>query len=127
MPVPARPSAGLTCVVAWLVPGAGHLLQGQTGKALVFVSTLVPMFLIGLWCGGRLFSFDAAEPLVLLAGVAQWMSGLIRVGAWLFGAGRGDVVAAAYEYGNSFLIVAGLLNALVILDAWDLARGKKSR
>jgi hypothetical protein len=41
------------------------------------------------------------------------------------GWGPGEVVAATYEYGNTFLIVAGLLNALVVLDAFDLASGRK--
>jgi len=30
-----------------------------------------------------------------------------------------------YEYGNTFLIVAGLLNLLVVCDAWDLVTGRK--
>jgi hypothetical protein len=30
-----------------------------------------------------------------------------------------------WEYGNCFLIVAGLLNALVVLDAFDIAMGRK--
>ena len=37
----------------------------------------------------------------------------------------GTVTAATYEYGNCFLIVAGLLNFLVILDAFDIAKGRK--
>lgn len=128
-PPPPRPGVALTCALAWLVPGAGHLLQGQAGKALVFGTALLPMYVLGLWLGGRLFPVlpaGGSEPLVLLAGLAQWMMGAARLVAGLADAGRGDVVAAAYEYGNTFLIVAGLLNALVILDASDLARGRKS-
>ena len=41
------------------------------------------------------------------------------------GAGAGRVVALTYEYGNAFLIVAGLLNMLVVLDAFDIAQGRK--
>ena len=41
------------------------------------------------------------------------------------GAGAGEVTATTYEYGNTFLIVAGLLNFLVILDAFDIAMGRK--
>jgi len=46
------------------------------------------------------------------------------VAGWA-GYGLGDVVAASYEYGNTFLIVAGLMNVLVIFDAADVARGGK--
>jgi len=125
MPAPERPSVAVTCGLAWLVPGAGHVLQGQSGKALVFAVTLLPMYALGLWFGGRLFPFEGGEPLVLLAGVAQWMMGAPRLLAALAGAGTGDVVAVAYEYGNTFLIVSGLLNGLVVLDASDIARGRK--
>ena len=41
------------------------------------------------------------------------------------GFGRGDVRAVSYEYGNTFLIVAGLLNLLVVIDAYDVAVGRK--
>ena len=42
-----------------------------------------------------------------------------------FGLGKGVVTAASYDYGNTFLIVAGLLNMLVVLDAYDIALGRK--
>lgn len=116
----------MTCALAWAIPGAGHALQGQAGKALVFAASLLPMYLSGLWLGGRLFPFELGEPLVLLAGLSQWMFGVARLGAALLGAGAGNVVAVSYEYGNTFLIAAGLLNVLVIFDASDLARGRKS-
>jgi uncharacterized protein DUF6677 len=45
--------------------------------------------------------------------------------ARMLGAGAGQVTAVTYEYGNTFLIVAGLLNSLVVLDAFDIAMGRK--
>jgi hypothetical protein len=39
--------------------------------------------------------------------------------------GMGLVTATTYEYGNTFLMTAGLLNFLVILDAFDIAMGRK--
>jgi hypothetical protein len=35
------------------------------------------------------------------------------------------VTSATYEYGNTFMIVAGLLNFLVMLDAFDIGMGRK--
>lgn len=125
MPTPTRPSLALTCALAWLFPGAGHMLQGHAGKALVFGAMLLPMFLFGLAFEGQLFPFQGTEPLVLLAAAAQWMMGATRLVAGLAGYGVGDVVAASYEYGNTFLIVSGLLNVLVMFDAADVARGRK--
>ena len=45
--------------------------------------------------------------------------------ARLLDAGLGTVTAASYEYGNTFLMTAGLLNFLVVLDAFDIAKGRK--
>ena len=41
------------------------------------------------------------------------------------GVGAGQVVAITYEYGNTFIIAAGLLNMLVVLDVFDIAKGRK--
>jgi hypothetical protein len=60
-----------------------------------------------------------------LAAVADLGIGLVYFLAAPLGYGAGKVVAVTYEYGNAFLIVAGLLNALVALDAYDIAAGRK--
>ena len=39
---------------------------------------------------------------------------------------EGNVVAATYASGNTLLIVAGLLNALVLFDAHDVAAGRRA-
>ncbi len=61
----------VVCIVAWLVPGAGHLMQGRRQKGLIFLVTLPVMFAIGLWLEGRLFPFIFSDPLVGLAALAQ--------------------------------------------------------
>lgn len=111
----------LVVVLGWLVPGAGHALTDAGRKAAVFFVVLTGMFVVGLAWSGELFAFDTGEPLVLLAAAAQWALGLPRILAAAAGAGHGDLVAVSYEYGNTFLIVAGLLNILVVLDAYDRA------
>jgi hypothetical protein len=115
-----------TVVLAWLVPGAGHFLAGATRKAGIFFAVLGTMFATGLAFGGQLFAFDVSEPLVFLAAIAECAVGAPRIVSALLGAGAGDVVRATYEYGNTFLIVGGLLNMLVVLDALDVARGVKA-
>jgi hypothetical protein len=112
----------LVCLAAWLVPGAGHLWQGRRQKGLI---TLPLMFLTGLWLQGRIFPFELSEPLVALAAIANLGIGLPWMLAQALDAGRGVVTAATYEYGNTFMIVAGLLNFLVILDAFDIGMGRK--
>ena len=51
--------------------------------------------------------------------------GLPFLVARILGGGAGNIVAGTYEFGNTFLVVAGLLNSLVVLDAYDIAMGRK--
>jgi hypothetical protein len=115
----------LLCVASWAIPGAGHLWLGRRAKGLMFLAALPIMFAIGLGVHGRLFPFDLSEPLVGLAAVADLGIGVAYFVASAFGLGVGDVRAVTYEYGNAFLIVAGLLNLLVVIDAYDIAVGRK--
>ncbi len=102
----------------------GHLLQGRR-KGLIFLIALPVMFATGLAIDGRLFPFLFSDPLVGLAAIANLGIGVPYFAAWAFDLGGGNVRAVTYEYGNAFLIVAGLLNVLVVIDAYDIALGRK--
>jgi len=115
----------LLCLAAWLVPGAGHWWMGRRQKAIVFLLALPAMFAIGLVLHGRVFPFEFSEPLVGLAAVANFLAGAPWILTRFLDGGHGMVTAVTYEYGNCFLIVSGLLNFLVILDAYDVAVGRK--
>jgi hypothetical protein len=126
----ARPGTGgrsalPVLVLAWLIPGAGHVLHGDVRRGGILFVTLTAMFAVGIAFGGRLFPFQLSEWLVFLAAVAQWGAAVPRLIAGMAGVGDGDVVAITYEYGNTFLMASGLLNALVVLDVYDRARGLK--
>jgi hypothetical protein len=111
--------------MSWLVPGAGHLVLRKRQKGLVFLVALPVMFAIGLWLKGRLPAFAFSDPLVGLAALANLGMGVPYFIASALGLGEGVVTAASYEYGNAFLIVAGLLNLLVVIDAYDVRIGRK--
>lgn len=115
----------LLCLAAWAIPGAGHLWQGRRGKGLTFLIALPLMFAIGLGIQGRLFPFDMSEPLVGLAAIADVGIGIPYFIANALGFGLGQVRTVTYEYGNAFLMTAGLLNLLVVIDAYDIALGRK--
>ena len=115
----------LVCVAAWLVPGAGHLWLGRRQKGLVFLAALPLMFMTGIWLDGRIFPFELSEPLVALGAIAHLGTGLAWFAARVMEIGGGVVTSATYEYGNTFMIVAGLLNFLVIIDAFDIGMGRK--
>jgi hypothetical protein len=115
----------LLCLAAWALPGAGHLWQGRRFKGFAFLVAIPLMFAIGLAVDGQLFSFTLSDPLVALAALAHLGIGIPYIVASALGYGAGDVRAVGYEYGNAFLIVAGLLNLLVVIDAYDIALGRK--
>jgi hypothetical protein len=121
-------------VVAWLVPGAGHLALGRYGRAVLFFLTISGAFVLGLSLEGRLFWPTVAEPpstfhfdlITVLWFFAQIGSGLCYLISYAIGLGtRPHPEAATFEYGNAFMFLAGLLNYLVIHDAFDIAAGRK--
>ncbi|MFY9609155.1 MAG: DUF6677 family protein [Blastocatellia bacterium] len=128
----ARRSAAV--VAAWLVPGAGHLALGRYGRAALFFVAITGAFVLGLSLNGRLFWPTVAEPpsifhfdlITLLWFFAQIGSGLCYLVSYAIGFGtRPTPEAATFEYGNTFMFLAGLLNYLVIHDAFDIAAGRK--
>lgn len=113
-------------ISAWLVPGLGHLMLRRKGRAAAFFAIVTGMFTLGLYLKGELFPLETSEPLTFLAGLAEIGVGLPFFVARLLGLGAGEVTALTYEYGYTFCIVAGLLNMLIMLDAHDIAAGRKS-
>ena len=102
----------------------GHLWLGRT-KGIIFLVLLPMMFVLGLVLEGRIFPIELSQPLVALAALANLGIGVPYFIARGMGYGAGNVIAVTYEYGNTFLIVAGLLNTLVVIDAFDISLGRK--
>ena len=130
---PAR--AWLMGTAGWIFPGAGHLLQGYWGRALLLGGTIWICFVSGLIMGGHLFKYSGAEQgvsalLQIPPMIANLGTGLLYLFCWIFGFGFSDdplqAARSTYEYGNTFLLIAGLLNYLAMLDAFDISAGRKS-
>ena len=114
-----------TQLAAWLVPGAGHFLIGRRQRALIFFSIIFSAVAIGCSLQGNLYRVVPNEPLTILATLGSMGMGLpYFVLRYLLGY-QGSVIAPGYEYGSAFILTAGLMNLLLILDIWDLVRGRK--
>lgn len=113
------------CLAAWLIPGLGHALYGKPKKAIILLVVLTLMFGGGLAFGGRVFAFGGPELLTWLAAAAEWGVGAPRIAASLGGWGAGTVTRTTFEYGNSFIIMAGMLNLLAVIDVFDIGTGRK--
>lgn len=113
------------CASGWLVPGLSHLLLGRWGRGLMFTAAVIAMFLFGVAMHGRLYDFTPDQPLHIFAFFANAGVGLPYIFAQRMGYGVGQLSSPTYDYGNTYLWVAGLLNYLVVLDAFDIAKGRK--
>jgi len=114
-------------ILAWLLPGAGHLYLRRTAKGLVLMATILGLFSIGVAWQARLSpSLGLDDLLAFLRSIAQMAMGLPYFIARSLGFDAGVVTAPSHEYGNTFTEVSGLLNILVMLDAYDIAVGRKN-
>ena len=116
----------LAMALAWFVPGLGHFYLGRKRTALAFAAIVTVTFLAGLSFQGRLYSVEPGQPLTILATFAVYGSGILNLAARLLSENPGGaILSTTYEYGCAYLLTAGLMNLLLVLDVWDLAAGKK--
>ncbi len=121
-----RRSTAVAMALAWLVPGLGHYYLGRRRTAVAFAAIVALTFLAGLSFQGRLYTVEDGQPLTILATFAVYGAGLLNVAArGLVENPAGTILAPTYEYGCAYLLTAGLMNLLLVLDAHDLAAGKK--
>jgi len=112
-------------LLAWLVPGGGHLYLRRWARGGAFLAIVVLATFVGTSLDGRLFRFTPGQPLSYLGTVGEMGLGLLYFVLRLGLGYEGTLSAPGYEYGSAFLLTAALMNLLLILDAWDIAHGKK--
>jgi hypothetical protein len=118
----------IACLLAYLVPGLGHFYLRRWVKGAVFLVAISVLFILGVAMDARLVAPTGwGDPLALLRWLAQMAMGLPYFAARVLEFGLdGDLVkSVTHEYGSTFTEAAGLLNVLVILDAYDVAVGRK--
>jgi len=94
---------------------------------MLLCAAILGMFAAGLFLfGGKLYTFNPEEPLSIFPVIANaGTGGLYMLCAFLKTGFDARPEVPTYEYGNTFLLVAGLLNYLAALDAFDIAIGRK--
>lgn len=126
-PAGAGPRRALVAAaLAWIFPGLGHWYLGRRRTAALFALIVTACFVFGLSFEGRLYTVESGQPLTILATFALYGAGLLNIAARLFSSNPGGtILSVTYEYGCAYLLTAGLMNLLLMLDAWDVATGKK--
>lgn len=127
-------SAWMIGVAAWFIPGIGHVLLGKWFRAALMGGAVWFSFFIGLAMGGHMFDLSASQGGSTLLQVPPMIgnlgTGSLYIISWLLDSGFADdpvqAARATYEYGNHILLIAGLLNYLTMIDAFDVAAGRKS-
>ncbi len=117
-------------ILVWVFPGAGHLAQKRYKRGLVVGGAIWGMFLIGILSGGAYypgFDFKDGTLLYILNVFAKLGNGLGYLISFLASVEPNPNVAAraTFEYGGRLVETAGLLNFLAIIDAADIALGRK--
>ncbi len=118
-------NAYLATLLAWLLPGAGHAYLGRWQRALAFLALIIAALALGWHLEGRLPWTFSGAPLSILATLGCLGSGIPVILMRLVWGYEGSVAAAGYEYGSAFILTAGLMNLLLMLDAWDISTGRK--
>jgi hypothetical protein len=120
------PRTFVSMFLAWAIPGAGHLYLGRRGRAAGFFAVVLFMFVIGASIDGGLYTLASSRGswLRLLASYASMGSGFLYVIAHRIGV-SGNVVSSTFEYGSTFMLTAGLMNLLLVMDCFDIATNRK--
>lgn len=115
--------------LAWIVPGGGHLMLKKPGRAGLIAFCVVAMYLLGLMMRGALFtprSDDLLTTVIYYGGfIGNIMNGILYFLTVSLGYAQPDVAGHVHDYGTKFLVAAGLLNVLGMVDAYEIATKQK--
>jgi len=124
-PTPAASRIVSLLLPAWLLPGGGHWALGRKARAVWFGVLVLISLIVGASLDGNLHHPVAGQPLSYLATLGALGSGAGYLALRFVFLHVGDPTAAGYEYGTAFLLTAGLMNLLLVLDVWDISHGRK--
>ena len=115
--------------LAWVIPGGGHMLLRRPGRGALILASVVILFVLGLMMQGMLFQPQSGD---LLTTVIYWggfignvLAGLPYFFSVWLGYAQPDIAGHVHDYGTKFLVAAGLLNLLGMVDAFEIATGSK--
>lgn len=115
--------------IAWLVPGGGHLYLGKRGRGLLLLFSVLSMFVLGLTSRGAFFQPQTGDLLTTIIYCGGFLGDVLSgfpyfLAVWM-GYAQPDMPGMMHDYGTKFLVSAGLLNVLAMVDAFEIAVGRK--
>jgi len=147
---PAMGRTLLCVLLAWLVPGLGHVALRRVRRGLLFSVLIFTSFGLGLAHDGKLALRDGKQPILTslqlignmgvgpadlaarLAVYGEAAYALPRQGEYVLPSGveRQEILRARAGsgtsiYGTAYLWTAGLMNLLLLFDVWDVGLKRK--
>lgn len=115
----------LAPAVGWLIPGAGHLIQKRWTRGLLLMASILFMFAFGLAMDGKIYKPNTGDLLDMLGFIGDLGAGGLYILGRAMEWGSTAISYATGDYGTKFIVVAGLLNIMAVVDAYHIAIGKK--
>ncbi len=112
-------------ILAWAVPGLGHLVLGRWRRALAFLVSVGGLAIAGYLLRGNVFPEHSADAFGRLGFFADAGTGVFYYLAKFFERAGPDVSRAAGDEGTRFIAAAGLVNLLGAFDAYEIAAGRR--
>jgi hypothetical protein len=129
-PMPSIGAWAPAVALGWLIPGGGHLLLKRTGRGVLLGVAITSMFVCGLMMRGAMFQPQSGDLLTVLINTGGFIgdvcSGILYLLTSWLGYAQPDMAGAVHDYGTKFLVTAGLLNVLAMVDAFEIATGRKA-
>ncbi len=135
--------AVLSCFLTWLVPGLGHLYLGKKVPALVFFCIIHLAFILGFTHDGRFFVIDEKHSVMsYLQTMTNIAVGPLDMAGRIYSYGhltyflpkqrnknyegtistmRKRIESPVSRYGTAYLLTAGLMNILLMLNVFDIS------
>jgi hypothetical protein len=131
--IPTPVSTGRTtaaCIAAMILPGLGHVFLGKWARGAIIGLVIILMFVLGFAMDGHLYKPESNEWLTWFFSFLDAGIGLpyfvCLVADWGIQVQPEQAARVTFEYGNTFLCVAGALNMLATIDAYDIGVGRKA-
>ncbi|MBN1476944.1 hypothetical protein JXA47_09335 [Candidatus Sumerlaeota bacterium] len=137
--LPARPLGvtGSTLLVAWLIPGLGHILHRDIRRGLILFFLVEGVFVVGLLFHGAVlwpalspqdWGFNAVNILTFIIQLANGLASLLCLAisgiypAW----SEATRAHTLFELGTVYLLMAGAINSFAVGGVYDrhLRRGR---
>lgn len=129
LPLPPIKTWGHVVLLGWLIPGGGHFLLKRPLRGAILLGCVLLTYLLGLMMRGALFQPEIGDLLTTIIYVGGFISdvsaGLLYLATVWLGYGQPDVAGHVHDYGTKFLVAAGLMNILAMVDAFEIAAGRK--